>query len=967
MSEIFLEILNRSIASSWIILAVLVLRLLLKKAPKWIAVLLWAVVAVRLICPFSIESVLSLIPSAETVSPDIMYQDTPHITSGIPVINATVNPYIGEHFGSTPYYSANPLQILIPSVAWGWLLGVIGMLGYALVSWWLLKRKLKTAVLLRDNIYQSENVPSPFVLGVIRPKIYLPFGMGEQETHHVIAHEKAHIRRKDHLWKPLGFFLLSACWFNPLFWVAYILLCRDIELACDEKVIRELDTEQKADYSQALLTCSVKRPLISACPLAFGEVGVKERVKKVLNYKKPAFWIITAAVILGIVFTCCFLTDPMSDKYGITDPEQMTGQQRGLMQLCPKYFGLDASKGLDIYVWQVPGGDYRFGVLPHTRKLRDDQHEDLQSMPGVNLEGVQQILMTYPVELEDMHIILWQHPRYGDSVQWQTGVINGHLIMEKEDNANMIRGLISSGWVSYRQRAQMNDRQRIIAMDNAALCRLDSSNGLDVYLIEMQEGVWEGYLIPHKILPSFSSNPDISVDMLDDFVSVGLLQRILYTYNLAEEDVYIKILDWKNPETGFLGSYSAVLPGETEEDAEARRAECVKNLRDELLEDPFKDANEIHLSNICDQMTADIDGDGKAEECMIVMMGTGTNFPWYQFLAKEQGEENWEYDSVIVEANGNDGDYSGVNFDRDAQGTIYITAIWQAHMQEHLEIHRFDLKIEQKTVKFLLSSKTGVGDLDPTLTDLMRSRPEYFGLDDSNGLDVYVWQMAKNQYSFGLLPHTETPREWICDETMTLMNSGVNAEGMRAILSTYSVGEVDIYIIPWQNPLSSYLGDWQIVEEGKNLEEVRKAYVENVRQMLFGAQSNSATLLYAAPALSWVINEVPRVIVKDGQLFSVVEDNLLGMTGLIGRVSEITLTEADFYNLISESGGQYAGVAEDILENNLKAYEVNPIPRAAVDLYYVLMQKDGTTILVYGHYANGEKSDFIRWIFQIEE
>ncbi len=967
MADIFLEILNRSIAASWIILAVLVLRLLLKKAPKWITVLLWAVVAVRLICPFSIESVMSLIPSAETVAPDIMYQDTPHITSGIPVINATVNPYIGEHFAPTVYYSANPLQILIPSVAYGWLLGVLGMLSYALVSWWLLKRKLKTAVLLRENIFQSENVASPFVLGIVKPKIYLPFHMNEQDMEHVIAHEKAHIRRKDHLWKPLGFFLLSVCWFNPLFWVGYILLCRDIELACDEKVIRELDAEQKADYSQALLTCSVKRPLISACPLAFGEVGVKERVKKVLNYKKPAFWIITAAVFLGIVFACCFLTDPLTDRHGITDPKQMTGQQRGLLQLCPKYFGLDASKGLDVYVWQVPGGDYRFGVLPHTRKVRDAQHEDLRSMPGVTLESIGQILMTYPVEMEDMHIILWQHPRYGDMESWPTGAMGGQIISEKEDYIPFIRGQIARYWISYARRAQMNDMQRIIAMDNPVLCDLYSANGLDVYLMEMQEGVWEGHLVPHKTQPSFSSNPDISVDMLEDFVNIGFLQRILYTYNLPEEDIHIEIMDCKNPETGYLSEYFAVLPGETAQEAEARRAECMKNLREELLKDPFKETNEIHLSNVCDQMTADIDGDGKTEECKIVIMGTGSNFPWYRFLAKEQGQENWEYDSVIVEANGNDGDYSGVNFERDAQGTICITAIWQARMQEHLEIHRFDLKIERKTVKFLLSSKTGVGDLDPTLTNLMSRRPEYFGLDDSNGLDVYVWQMAKNRYSFGLLSHPATPREWICDETMTLINGGVDAEGMRAILSTYSVREEDIYIIPWQNPLSSYLGDWQIVEEGKNMEDARKKYVENVRQMLFGAHSKGATLLYATSFLSWVINEVPRVVVKDGHLFSVIEDNLLGMTELIGTASEITLTEAAFYNLISESGGQYAVIAEDILKNNLKAYEVNPIPRAAVDLYYVLTQKDGTTLLVYGHYANGEKSNFVRWIFRIEE
>ena len=411
MSEIFLEILNRSIASSWIILGVLVLRLLLKKAPKWITVLLWAVVAVRLICPFSIESVLSLIPSAETVSPDIMYQDAPHITSGIPVINATVNPYLGEHFAPTAYYSANPLQILIPSVAWGWLLGVIGMLGYALISWLLLKRKLKTAVLLRDNIYQSENVPSPFVLGIIKPKIYLPFGMGEQEMDHVIAHEEAHIARKDHWWKPLGFFLLSVCWFNPLFWVAYILLCRDIELACDEKVVKALTGEERANYSEALLSCGIGRRRIAACPLAFGEVGVKERVKSVLSYKKPAFWLIIAAVIIGIVFACCFLTDPPTKNRGVTDSYKMTATQRELMEIYPEYFGLDASDGLDVYVYQMTEGSYDCILRPHSQKQQDliDLME-MMFMPGAPLADMYEILMTYSVDEEKISIIPWQNP-----------------------------------------------------------------------------------------------------------------------------------------------------------------------------------------------------------------------------------------------------------------------------------------------------------------------------------------------------------------------------------------------------------------------------------------------------------------------------------------------------------------------------------------------------------------------------
>ena len=315
MSDLFLKIINMSISASWLVLAVLLLRLVLKKAPKWVNVLLWGIVAVRLICPFSIESALSLIPSAETISPEIMMSPAPTIHTGVPALNSVVNPIITETFAPEPIASANPLQILIPICAVIWITGMCIMALYTAVSYWRLQRKVSEAVILRDNIFQSENVGSPFVLGIIRPKIYLPYNMDGQDLSHVVAHEQAHIRRRDHWWKPLGFLLLTIHWFNPLMWLAYVLLCRDIELACDEKVIKELGNEQRADYTQALVTCSVNRRMIAACPLAFGEVGVKERVKSVLNYKKPAFWVIVVSVVACAVVAVCFLTNPVGFRF----------------------------------------------------------------------------------------------------------------------------------------------------------------------------------------------------------------------------------------------------------------------------------------------------------------------------------------------------------------------------------------------------------------------------------------------------------------------------------------------------------------------------------------------------------------------------------------------------------------------------------------------------------------------------
>ncbi len=313
MCEFFVTIVNMSISASWIVLAVLMLRLLLKKAPKWINVLLWGIVAVRLICPFSFESVLSLIPSSQTINPETAL-NSPVIDSGVAIIDNAINPIVGEATISVqPEKDVNLFQFIMPYLAGVWLVGIAALLIYTLISFLRLKSKIGTAVLFRDNIYQSEAVVSPFVLGIIKPKIYLPFNMNDQDMDHVIAHEQAHIRRKDYLWKPLGFLILTLHWFNPLVWLGYILLCRDIELACDEKVVKELNAEQKADYSQALLNCSVNRRMIAACPLAFGEVGVKNRVKSVLNYKKPAFWIIAIAIVASIVVAVCFLTNPATN------------------------------------------------------------------------------------------------------------------------------------------------------------------------------------------------------------------------------------------------------------------------------------------------------------------------------------------------------------------------------------------------------------------------------------------------------------------------------------------------------------------------------------------------------------------------------------------------------------------------------------------------------------------------------
>lgn len=318
MAEIFQKALNMSIAAGWLILAVIALRLLLRRAPKRFRLLLWAVVGLRLALPWSIESALSLIPSAQTLPEGIMLERAPVLDTGISALNGAINPGFTAAFTPELGVSANPLQVLLPIAAAFWMLGAAAMLLWALVSWLRLRKRVREAVRLEENVYECE-ITSPFVLGLFRPRIYLPFSLENGERELVLAHERAHITAGDHIIKPLGWLLLAAHWYNPLVWLAYALFCRDIELACDERVVRGLSLSDRADYSQALLDLSRPRGGVRACPLAFGESSVKGRVKSVLSYKKPAFWLVLLAVVVCVGAAVCFLTDPKEEAEPVDD------------------------------------------------------------------------------------------------------------------------------------------------------------------------------------------------------------------------------------------------------------------------------------------------------------------------------------------------------------------------------------------------------------------------------------------------------------------------------------------------------------------------------------------------------------------------------------------------------------------------------------------------------------------------
>ena len=415
MSELFLKIINMSISASWLIFAVLILRLVLKKAPKWVNVLLWGIVAIRLICPFSFESALSLIPSAETIPKKIISGPSFDVQSGITPVDNRINDYLGDRYFEGVTVPANNGNTIMTILTIVWTIGILLLVAYTVISYWRLHREIDTAVRYKDNILQSENVSSPFVLGLIKPRIYLPFKLDGQDMEHVVAHEQAHIRRKDHWWKPLGFLLLTIHWFNPLMWLAYVLLCRDIELACDEKVIKGLSNEQRADYTQALVACSVNRRMIAACPLTFGEVGVKERVKSVMNYKKPAFWVIIIAVIVCVGVAVCFLTNPKQDRYtlrivvpaGSQEEFVYTDEEVSTVRNSIKIWSGDGLGDTEVLLFPVnktAETGYTATYLTHGMPVEFDAEKDTWFKIGVNMQNSTNEDIIVYVEVENVEV-----------------------------------------------------------------------------------------------------------------------------------------------------------------------------------------------------------------------------------------------------------------------------------------------------------------------------------------------------------------------------------------------------------------------------------------------------------------------------------------------------------------------------------------------------------------------------------
>lgn len=834
MSKIFLTIVNMSISASYLALAVMLLRLLLRKAPKWITVLLWGIVAVRLVCPVFIESEVSLIPRNEWIKPPEVQMSQPTEPD-----NIVVDPSLGENV--IVNYPQNEPNITIEKgidpaciFAFVWLAGIAALLVYTAVSYIVLKRRVGRAVRLRDNIYQSENVVSPFVLGFIKPRIYLPFNIDGKDICHVIAHEKAHIRRKDNIWKPMGFILLAVHWFNPLMWLGYILLCRDIELACDEKVVKELDREARADYSEALLTCSVNRRMIAACPIAFGEVGVKGRVKSVLNYKKPAFWIILTAIVICLAVVICFLTDPIDmENIGIKSIA-IEKADTNTFDLKLKYSFPSGSYSIEnvqkdegeycgdgLVEYDGALGNYRILIKFGDTELSKELREKYPAGEVVELENA-------PIKTRIKCVYSQDHGVYiyvgfdelvdvneidNKKLNLFGGTVNIPIRIDTSLEPSF--GITDPEGLTYEQRYLMGEYPEYFG--------LDAAKGLDVYVCQFAPKNYYFLLEEHG--EPAQNFIDLSYSM-KGLIGAASMRIILDTYDVERED--ITVIPFQHILSSYIGPAMMVPADGSIEEAQAEYKEMILDmlLGEEQLTPP-----------IYHSLQFDVDGDGKIEHCVLGFGMTEDRFS-FTFSASEVtiGEWEEEYYKEIYS------DWYKLSFVKDEDGVVRVQGV-----DENDEIHLFDISI------------------------------------------------------------------------------------------------VD--------------GNIHLSENGISIERV---------------ENHANSLVFAEPSLSWVpgLSEIPVIAIENGILYQKKEKYIDGgicariVYTKLGTAFEISEVPDDLKALAEKYGGYYSELVKDIIDNNDRIYRIDPEDKEGVSIYYVMYQKDGSTLIVYGHYEKGERTDFVRWIFK---
>lgn len=800
MSDIFIKIFNIGMTAGWLVLAILLLRPLMRRVPRWINCLLWGIVGLRLIFPFSLESIFSLIPSAEPLPQDIMTSPEPVINSGIGVMNNIVNPIITDSLEPQVGASASPMQILLEVAAYIWAAGIALILIWGVVSYVALRIKVRPSVKCEDNVYFCDEVDSPFILGVIRPRVYLPSELGGEALGHVLAHERAHLGRMDHIWKPLGFALLAVYWFNPLIWIAYALLCRDIEAACDEKVIGEMDSEAKKDYSRTLLACSLHRKRIMACPLAFGEVGVKARVKSVLNYKKSAFWVIIAALVVTVALSVCFLTNPVGNVRELLEP--------GSEWLCEDGARISVTIDNRARMSGILSFDDRYDDI--VIRYKDGYAEVFRSgIDDADYDGDGDGLVS-PDEYSDVsteHLILAGSLKArGDDFVLKIeedilGIGEKELVFKKTKESG--------------NRAVKHPSEEIYV--KVTDCGSDN-RGAEISFIQVKlEGGDVVFTLKWK-------NKSFKTQIYGESFEV-------YRYEGEELIALEPIGYWKERAMG-VGAFSMTYPSFniTEHFDISALGKYRLVAGDAWVEFEVTDslglAFPYDIKSIGNGLFASIidfgcDAEGLSIDFRVIQYRSGIG---RSFLIE------WQNDTDRAHVIGPAFEvyrYEGSKLipleNKLAHETeeVVIEANFETSYSYMVTDH-YDISAEGK-YRFE-SSGAWVEFEVKTLNEI------YTGLDSSNGLDVYVWQMAAGSYDFAVMPHRDDH-----DLTRYLFGMpGVDAAGMRKILAAYDIDDDDIYIVPWQNPISSYLGSYWVTREGEDVEAKHAMYEAIIRDMLLG-------------------------------------------------------------------------------------------------------------------------------------
>ena len=837
-----MNIVNMSISASFIVLVVLLLRLILKKVPKWITVALWGIVAIRLVCPFFIESELSLIPETEWIEPPQALVSP--INPDTIVIDAVLGENVTvEHPQEEPNITVKKSVAASSTISLIWLAGILALLIYTIISYARLNRKIGTAVLCNDNVYQSESVVSPFVLGIIKPKIYLPFNINEKDMGYVVAHEKAHIRRGDHLWKPLGFLLLTIHWFNPILWLGYILLCRDIELACDEKVVKELDHDARADYSEALLSCSVNRRMISACPLAFGEVGVKDRVKSVLNYKKPTFWIIIAAVIVCAAVAVCFLTDPIGTDTSVND-----GLKAFIDTQVLEHFRTEKSEGnACCFDWELLGKTERGSETTVYMWVMYQEYSYIGTELKMETAAHIPTAITVKEENGQYELVEYWEPENG---------ANYPTSLKRKFPRNILNSEVFTSRLYSEEQTEKCLKQARIYFG------LDHISGTQS----------ERNLIC-SFLPPNSTSGKMHYVYIQDFGCNVADVRIDFKEVRFEDGKIVFAIYWEN------------------------------------------------------NGTKDVD--------------IGPDFEVYKYkgtsLEELEHKNVWLYYRQSVPGKGTTvaGDLDGITIANDISIPYSVSA--------HYDIFspgRYRFEAHGAWVDFQI------------IDDYSKIAPEYdievFDVDgdgEPEQCSMHSGLLGNYQNFIFIVKDLKTGKT----ECETVIYSQVrDLSFARWIDNTVRVkGRT-----PDKNPMDHWFeisivdGNVCLTEKGLPIEEVGKV-----------------SLIYDDPIYSYVMSPeaVPKIEIENGIIYTVYEGKRERYGTL--KAVDITYDNFDSFTKISEHFTSPALLRE----NNEIAYEVTPDSVIGIGLYYIMEQKSGETLIVYGHYEDGKKVGVIRFIYSVKE